>query len=329
MELAYPNTGRTVYAVRSSLTSGASLFLFNNSTLFYEAVNLANAAQYACPLTEVAPRLYRGVVPSASLSIPATEYFYDQQGGSPNLTNDIMIGSGNSQGVDLQQINGNTNNGIGLNVSAIVDICNMALRHIGQKPITTLSDDTENARLCNQFFNTCRDAVLRGVSWNFATIVDSLVQLPNESVTGWSYVYSIPATCLYIRKVYCDDTCVFQQPIFPTTPNFLTPTTNPRPQPYKVVYDSNISAMVIVANIQPAYIEYTARIIDPSFYDPLFIEALAYKLASQLASPLCGDPEEAKEMVQYYLAAISEAARQNGNENGVPRSDASAYMDVR
>ena len=49
-----------------------------------------------------------------------------------------------------------------------VSICSNALRKLGDDPITSLTEDTERARLCNAFYNTARDSLLRSHPWNFA-----------------------------------------------------------------------------------------------------------------------------------------------------------------
>jgi len=49
-----------------------------------------------------------------------------------------------------------------------VSICSNALRRLGDDPITSLTDDTERARLCNAFYQDSRDLVLRSHPWNFA-----------------------------------------------------------------------------------------------------------------------------------------------------------------
>ena len=58
-----------------------------------------------------------------------------------------------------------------------VSICSNALRRLGDDPITSLTDDTERARLCNSFYPDARDAVLRLHTWNFAVTRASLAQL--------------------------------------------------------------------------------------------------------------------------------------------------------
>ena len=41
-----------------------------------------------------------------------------------------------------------------------VSICSNALRRLGDDPITSLTDDSERARLCNSFYADTRDSVL-------------------------------------------------------------------------------------------------------------------------------------------------------------------------
>ena len=55
-----------------------------------------------------------------------------------------------------------------------VSICANALRRLGDDPITSLTDDTERARLCNAFYEDARDACLRSHPWNFAITRASL-----------------------------------------------------------------------------------------------------------------------------------------------------------
>ena len=46
--------------------------------------------------------------------------------------------------------------------STFVSISNRALTLLGAQPITSLSDDTKEARSCNRMFEQSRDQVLRG-----------------------------------------------------------------------------------------------------------------------------------------------------------------------
>ena len=49
-----------------------------------------------------------------------------------------------------------------------VDICNRALSKLGAARITSLTEDSVNARACNAMYESVRDAELRAHPWNFA-----------------------------------------------------------------------------------------------------------------------------------------------------------------
>lgn len=327
IEVLY-QVGRTLFCVRSSLASGSTAQFYNTSTQLYETYNASNWLLYAIAIPEVSPGYYRVLPPTGSLSTPATEIIYEQRGASPATSDAPAIADGNSQGVNIGTVNG-VQTSIGANPSAIVDICNLALGHLGQSKITTISDATEAARRCNQIFNNCRDEVLRCASWKFATAILSLVNLPNETVVGWNYVYTFPTDCVYARKVFIDNSNAFSIPIFTNITPVPTPTTNPEGIQFRVIYQQDLSLQVVVCNSNPAYMEYTARVVDPTLYDSLFIKALSFKLAAELAVLLNGDTTASDKMSQKFMLLQSEAQRQDGNESGVPNREKSNYVDVR
>ena len=57
-----------------------------------------------------------------------------------------------------------------------VSICSNALRRLGDSPITSLSDDTERARLCNALYEPARDSLLRSHAFNFSITRASLAK---------------------------------------------------------------------------------------------------------------------------------------------------------
>ena len=46
-------------------------------------------------------------------------------------------------------------------MASVVQICNSALNQLGAASITSLTDNSKNARLCNERYATVRDAVFR------------------------------------------------------------------------------------------------------------------------------------------------------------------------
>ena len=53
-------------------------------------------------------------------------------------------------------------------MSSVVDICNEAMDLLGAATITSLDENSKEAKLCNRRFTTVRDQVLRSHPWNSA-----------------------------------------------------------------------------------------------------------------------------------------------------------------
>ena len=51
-------------------------------------------------------------------------------------------------------------------MASVVDICNSALNLLGASTISALTDDTKNARLCNQRYEPIRSRIFRSHPWN-------------------------------------------------------------------------------------------------------------------------------------------------------------------
>ena len=59
-------------------------------------------------------------------------------------------------------------------MSSAVKICNEALLRVGAKTITSLDDDTTEAKVCKVVYKSERDELLDEYDWRFATICISL-----------------------------------------------------------------------------------------------------------------------------------------------------------
>ena len=197
------------------------------------------------------------------------------------------------------------------NITSTIEICNLALSHLGIKPITSLIDANEPARALNRIFNVTKDVVLRAKDWRFATVKDVLDELDVE-VPGWNYVYMYPPRCLFVRKVFVD------------TDNY-----NPDGIEYEVLFIPSINAKVIACSFSDAYIEYTYQMADTTLFDKSFVLALSFLLAAQVAKPLTGNDDIAKLMLQIYGTLVSDAARINNSEKNIKPNQVSSFEEAR
>lgn len=193
-----------------------------------------------------------------------------------------------------------------------VDICNLALTHIGKQTIASLDESTEAARKCKLIYPICRDSVLRAASWKFATRIEALAELSDESVIGWTYVYKYPARCLFVRELFNESTKGAEERV--EFQELLAPISGQK---------------ALATGIEQAYAEFTSSISDTNIFDTLYVHALTYLMGSELAQPLAGDRTMGQDLLAIYNQMIGEARRVNASEGHKKRSATSAYLTAR
>jgi hypothetical protein len=79
-----------------------------------------------------------------------------------------------------------------------VKVANLALTGLGAERITSLTENSENARKVNSVFELLRDEVLRQHPWNFAIVRLSLAKLGTGPTFGFTNYFQIPGDVLRI-----------------------------------------------------------------------------------------------------------------------------------
>jgi hypothetical protein len=175
-----------------------------------------------------------------------------------------------------------------------VSICNMALSHLGKYVITALTDDTQEARKCNLYYDFARDFVLRGFPWNFAEKRLALTLLSAVEPTGYDYAYTYPTDCVKARRLYNE-------------------VEGGEPIKFVINVNDDLDTKYIYTDEADAILVYTARVEDPTLFDSSFVVALSFYLASLLAGPL-GREEMQMNMLKAYAAYISGSEANNASE---------------
>jgi hypothetical protein len=183
-----------------------------------------------------------------------------------------------------------------------VDICNMALAFIGDVAnITSLSppEGSAEAEHCAMFYPMARDTLLQSPpAWNFATRRVLLAPLAVRNSWTWKYAYAVPADFLVALAVMKSNAG-----------------RDDETEPY--IVENEDGALVIRTDVPNAALRYTARIEDAGKFPPLFVEGLAWLLASKLAGPIVkGDTgaKMAQQLAQQYLIWKQQAASVDANQ---------------
>lgn len=190
-----------------------------------------------------------------------------------------------------------------------VQICNLALSHIGQHSIQSLDEATKLAQYCNLHFDNTRDAVLRDHAWGFAKKRLTLA-LTGDTYSGWDYAYAYPDDCLVAHEIFDLTGSVTGTAYDPDTDTYYST----GKVEFEVSVNNALSQKIILTNKESAELMYTARVTNVGLFDPLFVDALSYALALKLVQPLKADTALRQELSNSYVRLVERAKAVSANE---------------
>lgn len=197
------------------------------------------------------------------------------------------------------------------------EIANFALRNLGiGKEIASLTEDSPQARACNKFYEECRDAVLRDFAWPFATAFQDLALVSDEDEAyndEWFYAYRYPSHCMMVRRLLSGN---------------RNDAYNERVA-YRLSRDD--TGVLILCDEAEAQIEFTYKETEVVRFDPDFVLALSWRLASYIAPSItAGDPYGlAQKSLQMYSIELSKARANANNEQRPDQEVESEFIRAR
>lgn len=180
-----------------------------------------------------------------------------------------------------------------------VQIANSALTKIGERKIVSFDDDSKAARACAAQYPIARDALLRRYRWNFAKERVQLAPENGAPAFGFEKKFLQPADCLHVIGIYDEG-----EPQNNYTSSRI---------PWKV------EGRYILCDENPLPIFYIKKVTDPTQFDPLFSEALAWSLALDLAYDLTSGPDYIVR-AQDKLTEVTQAAKKANAFEGTPET---------
>lgn len=174
-------------------------------------------------------------------------------------------------------------------MSIEASICTSAMIKLGAEPITNLSDDTKEARLCRIQYPTIRDAILRSAPWSFAIKRVELSPVADPLLFGDGNKFQLPQDCVKFFKLYAGE-------------GYVSTDT------YKIEGDFLISSL---ETIQGWYI---TNDVEPEKFDPNFKEALANALAADLCYAITQSNNLQQMLMGQAKFFIDEARSYNSQE---------------
>jgi len=200
--------------------------------------------------------------------------------------------------------------------TVLLTIYNLALSHIGQKPVDNTTDETQPEILaCNTHFENARDSVLAQLAFPFNAApieLDEHLSINSASIPGWGYYYTYPASVLSVWEVYSSSNAAMAIE-----------------KDFEVRFLPAIGAKIICTDEADAYANVSYLVTDYTLWDDRFIEAVSFKLAASICMPITGDAELAMKFRDIFSIMAHEAKRKSAREKRKKHQITSAYKSAR
>jgi len=191
-------------------------------------------------------------------------------------------------------------------MASVVNMCNSALNLLGASTIANLTDDTKNARLCNQRYEPVRNRVFRSHAWNCLHKRLQLAQNSTAPVVEYDHAYALPSDCLRVLKIHNG-----------TTDSIAS------------ALDYKLEGRNIVTDIDTVFVIYIALDTDPNNYDTYLRESISHQLAADLAYAITNNATLANQYMTRADERLREARFIDATENSLGTIESSEFTNAK
>lgn len=202
-------------------------------------------------------------------------------------------------------------------------VCDLALSHIGMKPLvsdltTDVSNNSPSAKAITKHWASCRNETLGDFKYPFATVIDLMTlntSVDSDDYPEWTSFYTYPSSAVKVWYVF-------------DSYNVATKHENQ----FEVVYNPTQDEKIICCEcdtLNSAYVEYSYNVTDTTKWDPRFVTAFSYRLASAICKELTGSDDMALKMMEIYNRYIHETKRVAHIEKKKKPTQSNPILDAR
>jgi hypothetical protein len=184
-------------------------------------------------------------------------------------------------------------------MATAVDICNLALSHLGNKAnVASIDppDGSTEANWCARFYQQTLGRALEMEDWTFARKRATLALLDTNPSEVWAYAYAKPSDCLKPRRIITD-LSVYRE---------------------DDSAEYQLEGSTIYSNQADAVLIYTYPQTDAVKFPASFVDVMSYLLAAYLAGPILKgrDGANAAGDLRKIATTLAAEAAASDAENG-------------
>ncbi len=190
-----------------------------------------------------------------------------------------------------------------------VQICNFALASLGEAPISSIEDPkTDVEQLMQLYYPLLRDATLEEKDWSFATrrLVLEIVDVSNDDHWGYGNSFTVPNDLARVIDVR-------------SNPNDNAPSN----------FEWRFEDRKIICDANKIYIRYIIDNIDPSTFSPMFVQALAARIAAEACIPITENVGLSQQLWNVFANKLAEAKTNDSLQGKSQQIHATKLMQVR
>jgi hypothetical protein len=166
-----------------------------------------------------------------------------------------------------------------------LSICSDALLMLGAKPISSFTEGTDEASICDRLYPDIRDQTLMVYPWSFSFKKVQLARLVTTPTNEFKYEYQMPSDRLGAPRAVYPSNAVSGH----------------------ITFDYRIMGSKLLSNEEQIYVDYQYYV--PETEMPVwFVQLLKYMTAWHIASPITDQVEKA----QYWQSVAVGSPGENG-----------------
>lgn len=208
-----------------------------------------------------------------------------------------------------------------------VEICNLALGWLGGDLIISLDDPSVEAKLCKANYASLRDAVIEEREWTFAVKRLEPAALSDVPLYGFDKAFQIPPEVIRVLQVSrageVDNGVLVEG-------SFLSATRGGTGMGRENRIEWLRECDQILANSSARiFVRALIQIEDTTKFSPAFDQALAARMAMDLAIPITNSRSLQSDMAKMYGDKIALAAASDGMQGRSYNTRSDAFTVVR
>ena len=193
-----------------------------------------------------------------------------------------------------------------------VEICNLALAKLGQTPIINLLEpQTREEELCKQWYDICRRSVINDSDWSFARVrarITNVVPEPyDDSVVLFDYGYALwlPGNVMRVLSVWRSGDRSAPDIRWERQGNYIL---------------SDYAELNII---------YSRDVTNPVMFSPLFVDALAVRLAFEMSVAITQNQNLKEALWAEYTTKIQQATTMDSMQASTEQTRSTVLRGVR